>query len=73
MAINRSATRPNPTPLPPAAAVPVDSRHRQGPEIALRRTSRYRAHDDDQNETPGCLGAPARHAPSSPETPEEWT
>jgi hypothetical protein len=73
MTINRTATKPYPAPIPLVAAVPDGRRHRQELEMILPRTSRYRTHDDDENETSGCLGAPSRHAPSDPETPEEWT
>jgi hypothetical protein len=73
MAINRTVTRRISSPMPLVAAVPSGRRHSQELEMTLPRTSRYRAHDDDFNETSGRLGAPSRHAVSDSETPEEWT
>jgi hypothetical protein len=69
MAISRTATSQFRRPLP-RASVGRDRRQRPELEIALPRTSRYRAHDDDFAETSGRA---SRHAASDAEAQEDWT
>jgi hypothetical protein len=56
------AARKQVTASPSLAAAHRDERH-EGHELAaaLPRTSRFRSHDDDVEETSGCLGATSRY------------